>query len=106
MITFPERDLKVEGGYAIVSRALLTLSPDDAREEALKSLKGKLMYNARMANLEGGKRLQEAQLGYQPAKHKANGGDGQEVEPGAETSAPQKVSGIQDLPASPRNVER
>ncbi|KIO29011.1 hypothetical protein M407DRAFT_21910 [Tulasnella calospora MUT 4182] len=101
-IKFPEGAPEFEGGYATVSRALLGSSPKDAADQVVESSPGNLKSNNYIPHLEGETRRREAEGSNEETRKKdEDGAGGLEHNSDGETSGRLRVSGAQNLPASP-----
>ncbi|KAG9042434.1 hypothetical protein FS837_010882 [Tulasnella sp. UAMH 9824] len=77
-LKFPQRGPRFEGGYAIVSRALLASSSDEIREQVVEPNRGNLKSNNRITKWQGDGGGQEAEEIREEEKHKDK--DGVEAE--------------------------
>ncbi|KAG9040552.1 hypothetical protein FS837_000463 [Tulasnella sp. UAMH 9824] len=102
LLEFPEDAPKFEGGYAIVSKALLGPSVDVARDQMMESSCNNLESTDCMAMLESGTGAQEAHGRREEAKGK-EAAEKEERESCGETSGQLKVNGNQALCSSVPN---
>ncbi|KAG9022391.1 hypothetical protein FS837_006389, partial [Tulasnella sp. UAMH 9824] len=80
LLKFPKRGRSFEGGYAVVSRALLVSSSDETTEHVVKPSGGELKSNGRPAKLETDNGEHESEGGTEQEKQKDKDGDEEEDE--------------------------
>lgn len=86
------------GGYAVVSRALLSSSPDNTRDQVVASKDGNLKTSSDIASLGDPGRLREAGEGNEGARNKdSEGPEGQEQEDDGEISGRRKAVAVKRM---------